>query len=111
MTSKVVCAEYATNEKIKILDRKIYDEGILSNIKNAINFIEKRIKLEFVIKSVKRIEIPQYPEEAYREMILSELEKKRKSVKESDKFKLKQKILRFAQSRGYELEIVNELLE
>ncbi len=71
MTSKVVCAEYATNEKVKILDRKIYDEGVLKNIKKAINFVEKRIKTEFVIKSAKRIEIPQFPKEAYREAIVN----------------------------------------
>ena len=27
-TSKVVCAEFATNEKVKILDKKVYDNGI-----------------------------------------------------------------------------------
>ncbi|MFH1729780.1 MAG: RNA-binding domain-containing protein [Pseudomonadota bacterium] len=71
MTTKVVCAEYATNEKVKILDRKIYDEGILKNLKNAINFISKRIKIEFEIKSAKRKEIPQFPEEAFREAVVN----------------------------------------
>jgi len=71
MTSKVVCAEYQTNDKINILDRKIYDDGILENIKQAINFVKRRIKIEFEIKTARRKEIPQYPEEAYREVIVN----------------------------------------
>jgi len=71
MTSKVICAEYQTNDKVNILDRKIYDEGILENIKQAINFVKRRIKVEFEIKTARRKEIPQYPEEAYREAIVN----------------------------------------
>ncbi|MCD6457127.1 MAG: putative DNA binding domain-containing protein [Methanophagales archaeon] len=71
MSSKVVCAEYQTNDKANILDRKIYDEGILENIKQAINFVKRRIKIEFEIKTARRKEIPQYPEEAYREVIVN----------------------------------------
>ena len=71
MSSKVVCAEYQTNDKANILDRKIYDEGILENIKHAINFVKRRIKIEFEIKTARRKEIPQYPEEAYREVIVN----------------------------------------
>ncbi len=71
MTSKVVCAEYQTNDKVNILDRKIYNDGILENIKQAINFVKRRIKVEFEIKTARRKEIPQYPEEAYREVIVN----------------------------------------
>ena len=71
MTSKVICAEYQTNEKVNILDRKIYNDGILENIKQAINFVKRRIKIEFEIKTARRKEIPQYPEEAYREAIVN----------------------------------------
>ena len=48
-------------------------------------------------------------EEAYTEMVKNELEKKRKSIKEKDEFKLKQKLFRFAQSRGYELDLVGRI--
>ncbi len=71
MSSKIICAEYQTNDKVKILDRKIYDDGILENIKQAINFVKRRIKIEFEIKTARRKEIPQYPEEAYREAIVN----------------------------------------
>jgi ATP-dependent DNA helicase RecG len=44
---------------------------ILENIKQAINFVKRRIKIEFEIKTARRKEIPQYPEEAYREAIVN----------------------------------------
>ena len=71
LASKVVCLEYQTNDKVNILDRKIYDDGILENIKSAINFVKRRIKVKFEIKTARRKEIPQYPEEAYREIIVN----------------------------------------
>ena len=71
ITSGVICVEYQTNNKVNILDRKIYNDGILENIKQAINFVKRRIKVEFEIKTARRKEIPQYPEEAYREVIVN----------------------------------------
>ncbi|MDP2908987.1 MAG: ATP-binding protein, partial [Nanoarchaeota archaeon] len=70
-TSKVICVNYQTNEKLKILDRKIFDDGIIENIKEAIAYIKKHVNVEFVIKKLKREEIPQYPEEAIRECIVN----------------------------------------
>lgn len=47
----------------------------------------------------------------YSEMVREELSKKIKSLhKEEDEFKKKQKVLRFAQSRGYEMELINKVL-
>jgi ATP-dependent DNA helicase RecG len=71
LTSQVVCAEYATNEKHEILDKKVYDDGIMENIKQAVNFIRKRVKVKFVIEKLEREEIPQFPENAYREVIVN----------------------------------------
>ena len=71
ITSEVICVEYQTNDKVNILDRKIYNDGILENIKQAINFVKRRIKVEFEIKTARRKEIPQYPEETYREAIVN----------------------------------------
>ena len=71
LSSKVVCAEYATDEKVDILDRKIYDDGILDNIERAINFVKKHIKVGFEIKGARRKEIPQFPETAYREAVVN----------------------------------------
>lgn len=71
MTSKVICVEYATNEKHEILDRKIFDNGVLYNIKNAISYIKKHMNVKFEIKSARRKEIPQFPEECYREAVVN----------------------------------------
>ncbi|MBS3122181.1 putative DNA binding domain-containing protein [Candidatus Woesearchaeota archaeon] len=71
MTSKVVCVDYQTNEKVNILDKKIFDEGIIRNIQNSINYVNKHIDVLFEIKAARRREIPQYPLEAYREAIVN----------------------------------------
>lgn len=65
----------------------------------------KKISGNFIEEAFENID-----EEAYAEMIRQEIEKKKKSIKEPDAFKLKQKLFRFAQSRGYELELVNTMV-
>jgi len=85
-SSKVVCGEFAYDDKAKILDKKVYDDGLLENIKQAINFITKRIKVEFVIESAEREEIPQYPEEAYREAVVNAIMHRDYVDKSSDIF-------------------------
>ena len=70
-SSPVVCAEFANNDKVQILDKKVYDDGILENIRQAIAYITKRIKVKFVIESAHREEIPQFPEKAYREGVVN----------------------------------------
>ena len=70
-SSKVVCANYQTDEKTSILDRKFFDDGLIRNIENAVNYVKKHIDVEFVIKELARKEIPQYPEKAFREAIVN----------------------------------------
>lgn len=70
-TSKVVCVNYQGNEKVKILDRKEFDNGILRNIEEAVNYVQNHINVEYEIKKLARKEIPQYPEEAIREIIVN----------------------------------------
>jgi len=71
ISSKVVCVNYQTNEKVNILDKKIFDNGIISNIQDAIAYVKKHIDTRYEIKTAKRKEIPQFPEEAYRESIVN----------------------------------------
>ncbi len=47
----------------------------------------------------------------YREIIIDELTKKRRSLKDSDKNILKSKLLRFAASRGFDQDIVYGVLD
>ncbi len=70
MTSKVICVNYQTNEKVNILDRKIFDNGLLANLEDAINYVKKHINVRFKIKT-ERKEILQFPEEAIRESIVN----------------------------------------
>ncbi|MCK5281805.1 MAG: putative DNA binding domain-containing protein [Nanoarchaeota archaeon] len=70
-SSKVVCVNYQTNEKVNILDRKEYDDGTIRNINDSINYIKKHIDTKFEIKQLKRKEIPQYPEDAIREAVVN----------------------------------------
>ena len=71
LTSKVICVNYQGDEKTKILDRKIFDGGIIQNIQDAISYVKKHINIEFEIKKLKREEILQFPEEAIRECIIN----------------------------------------
>ena len=71
LTSKVVCVNYQTNEKVKILDKKVFDDGLIKNIQEAIDYVKKHTDVEFVIKKLEREEIPQYPDEAIREAIVN----------------------------------------
>ena len=84
LTSKVVCAEYATNQKVDILDKKIYDDGILANIKQAVNFVKRRVKTTFIIEKLAREEIPQFPENAYREAVVNAIMHRDYNDKSSD---------------------------
>jgi ATP-dependent DNA helicase RecG len=67
----VVCVEYQTNEKVNILDRKIFNEGVIGNIEQSINFVKKHIDTKFEIKSISRKEIMQFPEVVFREAIVN----------------------------------------
>ncbi len=71
LSSKVLCVNYKTNEKVDILDKKIFDDGIINNIEDAIAYVKKHIDVRYEIKTAKRKEIPQFPEEAFREAIVN----------------------------------------
>ncbi len=71
LTSKVICVNYQTNEKVNILDKKIFDDGVINNIQEGVNYVQKHINVEYEIKKLERKEIPQYPPEAIRECIVN----------------------------------------
>ncbi len=70
-SAAVVCALYQGNEKVQILDRKIYNDGLIDNIEQALTYVKRHMDVRFEITSLKRKEIPQYPEEALREAIVN----------------------------------------
>jgi ATP-dependent DNA helicase RecG len=71
INSKVVCCLLQNNNKTYILDKKILDNGIISNIIDAQNYIDRHNDTEFIIKELARKEIPQFPKDAYREAIVN----------------------------------------
>lgn len=70
-SAPVVCALYQGNDKSQILDRKIYNEGLLGNIEQALTYVKRHMDVRFDITSLKRKEVPQYPEQALREAIVN----------------------------------------
>ncbi len=70
-TTKVICVSYMGNEKIDIIDRKVFDADVFSNIENAIYYVKKHIDVAFEIKTLKRTEILQFPEDAIRECVVN----------------------------------------
>jgi regulatory protein len=70
-----------------------------------------RIKIEFALKQkqipqeIIRKALSEINETEYCESLKNELIKKHKSIKDTEPYKIKEKLLRFAQSRGYEPEI------
>ncbi|NCD43301.1 MAG: winged helix-turn-helix transcriptional regulator [Bacteroidia bacterium] len=70
-SAPVVCAVYQNDDKAVILDRKIYDDGLLGNIEGALTYLKRHIDVRFEIQSLERNEIPGYPEAAVREAVVN----------------------------------------
>lgn len=76
-----------------------------------------KIKIRYYLKGRKISEemiseaLDNYPVEAYKEMIINELNKKSKSIKEKDKLKHKQKLLAFSSQRGFEPDILYNMVD
>jgi ATP-dependent DNA helicase RecG len=70
-SSKIRCVHFRGNERIEILDKKEVDKGIIGNIEYAINYVKERVPVRFEIKGSRRIEHPEFPEDAYREVIVN----------------------------------------
>ncbi|MCP5051969.1 MAG: transcriptional regulator [bacterium] len=69
--SKIRCVHFRGDERIEILDKKEVDKGIIGNIEFALNYIKERVPVRFEIKGSRRIEHPEFPEDAYREVIVN----------------------------------------
>ena len=71
--TKISCALFKGTEKIKVLDRKIFNSDILSNVEEALIFLQKHLLLEYKIISgkLRREEILEIPEKALREALVN----------------------------------------
>lgn len=112
-------------DSIKILNR-LTDEGFLSQERYIEAYVRGKflynkwgkIKIQYnlKLKGFKEGQIQQafdelLTEEQYIDLIKSELLKKSKSIKESDIYIQKKKLLQFSQSRGYEIDIALSCIE
>jgi len=70
-SSKIRCVHFRGNERIDILDKKELDKGIIGNIEFAFNYVKERVPVRFEIKGGRRVEHPQFHEDAYREAIVN----------------------------------------
>lgn len=70
-SSPVVCAVYQGEDKAVILDRKIYDDGLLENIEGALTYLKRHMDVRLEIRSLERTEVPQYPDAAVREAVVN----------------------------------------
>lgn len=67
----VVCVLFKGTQKIHILDKKDFKGNIVDNINNAVLFVQRHTNLEYVIKTLRREEVPDIPEVALRETIIN----------------------------------------
>lgn len=69
--ASVTCILFNGKERVKIIDRKDFSGGMLSDIEDTMNFIERNTRVAYEIKSLQRENIPAYPMEAVREALLN----------------------------------------
>ncbi len=71
--SIIRCAYFQSKTKEKIIDFIDIDSPLPSAINEIITFIEKNTRKEAVIGNVRRVNIPEYPPEAIRELVINAL--------------------------------------
>ena len=112
-------------ETIESIINKLVDEKFIDEKRYAEYFVRDkfrfnkwgRIKIAYALKqkqihqSIIDSALKEINDKEYRETLKNELQKKRKTLKDSETFKIKEKLLRFAQSKGYEPEIIFDLID
>lgn len=69
--SAVVCVAYKGNSKVTILDKKAFEQDIITNIDEAIQFLKRHLNLSYEIKEKRRREKLEIPEVVLREAIVN----------------------------------------
>jgi len=91
-------AEFFANDKFK------FNKWGKQKIKMHLN--QKQISSSIIQNALNTIDLKEY-KKTLKEIIV----KKRKSTKETDKYKLKEKIIRNALSKGFEMDLIYQVLE
>ena len=71
--TKISCALFKGTEKIHVIDRKIFNKDIISNIEDSVDFLKKHLRLEYKFPTgqLRRQEVLEIPEEALREALVN----------------------------------------
>jgi len=56
-------------DKVNILDRKDFSDGLVSDIEESLRFIERNTRTGYRIEKLRREDVPEYPMRALREAI------------------------------------------
>jgi ATP-dependent DNA helicase RecG len=67
----ISCVLFKGDKKVHIIDRKIFEFDLLSNIDQAMAFLERHLNLSYQIKEVRRTEIFEIPIEVLREGVIN----------------------------------------
>jgi regulatory protein len=76
-----------------------------------------RVKIKFMLQQKKLTPeviteaLNQVNEEKYLETLLNELVKKKKTIKDTDEYKIKAKLFQFASGRGFEADIIYKMMD
>jgi ATP-dependent DNA helicase RecG len=65
----VTCLLFRGSDRVHVLDRKDFDDGIAADIEAAVNFVERNTRTAYRIERLQREEIAEYPMAAIREAI------------------------------------------
>ncbi len=102
-------------EKNKYIDEERYVKFYVNDkfkynkwgkIKIRTMLFQKKIPEKFINEALSKIN-----NENYLEMLKNVINKKEKSLKETDPYKLRNKLLQFASSRGFEPDIIMKIIE
>ncbi len=68
----VTCALYKGTEKVEVLDRRDFNEDLISNIEGAMNFLKQYIPVKYEMTGEpRRREVPEVPYDALREAVIN----------------------------------------
>lgn len=112
-------------EKAKLILEELINDKFIDDNRFAKAFVNDKlkfskwgkIKISYMLRQKKVAEsivseaLNNIPEELYREILLSELKKKAKSVKAESDYELKGKLIQFASGRGFEFEVAAKMAE
>ncbi len=119
------CREWQlTKEETKQVIKYLEQEKYLDNLRFAISFVHDKfrfnkwgkIKLAYALRQKQveekwiRVALSEIPDDAYRKVLTDLLSAKAKTVKDTDSYARRSKLIAFAQSHGFEMDEAMRIL-